>query len=93
MMIRGSWGTGRAKRDTSEQHHFLGQAEVHDLDMALGSDHDVGGLQIPVHDVAAVGYLQRLGDLQPDFQRCLQGKSSFSILSLRVIPSTRSITM
>ena len=41
----------------------LGESPVHDLDLAEGTDHDVGRLQVAVDDAAAVGVGDRLADL------------------------------
>ena len=41
----------------------LGQTEVHDLGPALRGDHDVGALDVPVHDTFLMGHLQTLGNL------------------------------
>ena len=46
--------------------HRAGDAEVHHLDLALGTDHDVGGFDVAVHDAHAVavgeGVEDALGD-------------------------------
>ena len=56
------------------QLHRLGQAEVEDLDLALGRDLDVRGLQVPVDDALLVRHLERLGDLRRDAQRVGDGE-------------------
>ena len=47
----------------------LGQAPVHDLDLAEGADHDVGRLQVAVDDAPAVGEADRLADLLERLQQ------------------------
>jgi hypothetical protein len=44
----------------------LGQAEVEDLHVAVGSQHDVGRLQVAVDDPVLVRRLQPVGDLAGD---------------------------
>ena len=44
----------------------LGEAPVHDLDRAKGSDHDVGRLQVAVDDPCAWAQAARLADLLED---------------------------
>ena len=51
-----------------------GDAEIGDLDAAVLEDHHVMGLDVPVDDAAAVGVLQRLGDLHGKMQRFPPGK-------------------
>ena len=46
----------------------LCQPEIENLDLTLGRDDDVGGLQIPVNDAVLVCSFQRLGDLAGDLQ-------------------------
>src|SRR5690606_11348164 len=42
--------------------HGAGDAEVHDLDLAVAGQHDVGRLDVAVHDARAVRVLQGLED-------------------------------
>ena len=49
--------------------HGLGEAEVEDLDRAIGTNFDVGRLQIAVHDALLVRVLHGLGDLPGDVER------------------------
>ncbi len=51
----------------------LGEAEVEQLDAALGQ-HDVAGLQVPVHDPLPMRLIQRVGDLHAVAQRLLEGQ-------------------
>jgi hypothetical protein len=46
--------------------HRLGEAEIEDLDLALGRELDVPGLEVPVDDSLLVSGLERLGDLAGD---------------------------
>jgi hypothetical protein len=55
----------------------LGQAPVHDLDLAERPDHDVGRLQVPVDDAAGVRVGQRLAHLLEDLQEAGQVVSRF----------------
>ncbi len=54
----------------------LRQPEVEELDPAVGCDHDVGGLQIPVDDPSLVRGLERLGDLPRNRQRLIERNRS-----------------
>ena len=58
------------------QRRRLGEAEVEDLDDAVPGDHQVLGLQVPVHDPARVGGGQALGDLGGDLERLLERRRS-----------------
>jgi len=63
----------RARSGGRLRFERLGEAEVEDLDPAIGVDHDVGGFEVTVDDPALVGGCQRLGDLQRDLQGLIQG--------------------
>ena len=52
---------------------LLGQAEVQMLGPGL-REHDVPGLQVPVHDALPVRRVQGLGDLDAALERLLQGQ-------------------
>ena len=45
-----------------------GDAEVHDLDVAVGGDHHVAGLDVAVHDAGAVAVVERVEDAARDLQ-------------------------
>ena len=53
----------------------LGQTEVEDLH-ARGGQHDVRGLQVPMHDALAVRAIERVGDLGAVSQRLVQRQRS-----------------
>jgi hypothetical protein len=63
----------------------LGQAEVEDLDLALGRELDVGGLQIAVDDALVVGFLEGLGDLLRDLEGLVEGDSTARETLLEVL--------
>src|SRR6202162_3839525 len=70
MLTRGALlSPGRVERPLKNP----GQSEVEELDPRLGQ-HDVAGLQIPVHDPLPVRLVQRIGDLDPVAKRPLEGK-------------------
>ena len=69
----------------------LGQAEVEHLHDTIGSDLDVGGLQIAMDDAAFVRRFKRLGDGARDGQRFGQDWGRV-IRSASVSPSTSSRT-
>ena len=50
------------------------QPEVHDLDLAVGQQVHVRGLEVPVHDVPGVGEREALGDLLHDVELLLDGQ-------------------
>ncbi len=51
----------------------LGQAEVEHLDRTVGTELDVGRLEVAVDDALLVGRLQCLGDLQGDGDGVIDG--------------------
>ena len=59
----GRFGEGAARIRQSGIGQHLGQAPVHDLDLAERADHDVGRLQVAVDDAVGVGVADRLADL------------------------------
>ena len=48
---------------------LLGQAEIEDLDAAIGADHDVGGLEIAVGDAGGVRGGHPVGNLHGDVEQ------------------------
>ncbi len=54
--------------------HRLGEAEVEDLDLAVGRELDVGGLEVAVDDSLLVRRLERLGDLPRDGEGLVEGE-------------------
>ena len=58
--------SGRLGRGGLEQ---LGEAEIEDLGVAVGGDHDVLGLDVAVDDARLVGLLQPAPDLGGDLER------------------------
>ena len=69
----------------------LGDPEVGDLHLALGRDDDVRRLHVPVDDAAAVGVVERLGDLADDLgdtferERGLLDEELLDVLPLDVL--------
>ena len=56
---------GRRAEDLARRGHDrvgdVGHAEVHELRLPVGLDHDVGGLDVPVHDAGPVREVHRIG--------------------------------
>ena len=52
--------------EAPDRVHRLGEAEVEDLDLPVGRELDVGGLEVAVDDPLLVRRLERLGDLPRD---------------------------
>jgi hypothetical protein len=46
----------------------LRQTPVHDEDLAIVADHDVGGLEVAVHDAAGMGKGHAVADLEEDLE-------------------------
>ena len=69
--VRGLLGAAELKN--------LGSAEVRDLDGVVGGQHQVGGLDVAVNNVAFMGVLQRAAGLVHDAQRAGQGKGMSAI--------------
>ena len=67
------------------------QPEVDELHARL-RDHHVARLQVPMHDPLPVGFLQRVGDLDPVTEDLLRGSGPFARRSVRVCPSRNSMT-
>jgi hypothetical protein len=65
---RSSWRPSRRAQDPAGVGHghlarlAPGQAEVHQVRLALGVQHDVGRLEVAVDDAGPVGVLQGVGD-------------------------------
>jgi hypothetical protein len=62
----------------------LGQAEIEDLDLAVGCQLDVGGLEVAVDDALLVGFFEGLGDLFRDPRGFIDGNRA-APLSFREI--------
>ncbi len=71
---RGAGGVARVQGGGGVAREGLGEAEVEDLDLAVGRELDVGGLEVAVDDALAVGLLERLGDLPRDGERLVDGE-------------------
>ena len=54
----------------------LGETEVEHLDSSLARDHDVGRLQVPVHDAALVGRGQGVGERNGDLEETGEREAS-----------------
>ena len=70
---------GRAEDLAVHRHrHFArfaaGQAEVHEVRLAVAVDHDVGRLQVAMDDALLVGMVQRVGDLGAQLGRFAAGE-------------------
>ena len=62
---------GRVDRRAHHRRHRQGQTEVEQLGAALG-EHDVGRLQVAMHDAVAMRAGERVADFDPDFQGLLE---------------------
>ena len=51
-----------------------GEAEIHDLDEPFPRDHDVGRLQVAVHDSGVVGRGEPVGDLAREIEELARGQ-------------------
>jgi hypothetical protein len=60
--------TGRSR----PEHRRLRQSKIEELGCAAFRDHDVGGLQIAVHDSGPMRSVQGIADLHPDAQQFRQ---------------------
>ncbi len=63
------------------------QAEIHDDRFAAAIDHDVGGLQVAMHDPVVVGFLQGLRNLADDDQNLRRGLRDRGVDEVREGPS------
>ena len=63
----------------------LGEAEVEHLDLPVGRELHVRGLQVAVDDALGVGLLERLGDLLRDLERLLDGDGAARETLLEVL--------
>ena len=72
---------GRRAQDLAVHGHgdlagvALRQAEVHEVRLALGVEHDVARLEVAVDDAGLVGVLEGVGDLRAELGR-LAGRES-----------------
>jgi hypothetical protein len=82
--------TGRGQR------HLVGDAgdaEVGDLDPAVGGDEEVSGLDVAVHEAGRVRGLQGGGGLRDDVEGLVGGQRSLALEDRRQrLPGTSSIT-
>ncbi|GMR23951.1 MAG: hypothetical protein BMS9Abin37_2431 [Acidobacteriota bacterium] len=51
---------------------MFGDTEVQDFDVALGRHHDVGRLQVAMHDLLLMGRIDGFGDLDPEPEQLVQ---------------------
>ena len=70
-------GDGAAQRGSGAVARELGQAEVEHLDAIAMGDEQVGRLDVPVDDAAAVRRVERLGDLPGEVQHARGGQRPF----------------
>ena len=61
-------------RDGDFAHFAAGQAEVHEVRLAVAIDHDVGRLQVAVDDALLVGMVQGIGDFRAQLGRFAAGE-------------------
>ena len=62
---------------------LFGEAEVHNLHMSIGRDHDVRGLQVAVHDLLFMRGLHRFADLDADLNELRHRQRPSTELLLR----------
>jgi hypothetical protein len=61
----------RAEHQTAPRHRRgleVGDAKVHDLDLAVRRDPDVGGFHVPMDDAGTMGIAEALADLADDVE-------------------------
>ena len=67
-----AWPKARVRQ--MRRHDLLGEAEVHDLHVPLRRHHHVGGLEVAMDDAAAMGGVERLGQLVRDVDHLAHGQ-------------------
>ena len=70
-VLRGADDLGGLRHGGLGVAHRAGDAEVHHLDVAVLGDHDVPGLDVPVHDARLVAVLQCAQHPADDLERAL----------------------
>jgi len=75
-VLSGGRTGGGERGGAGESDCGLREAEVQELGAGFG-EHDVAGLQIAVHDAAAVSFVERVGDFGANFQNLFRGKLAF----------------